>query len=90
MLVVLAMEGRPPMVETVGLTIVLEVAVEVLAAAPTGMAAGTGAIGAATACGAEGGILGGGPPEVVTATLPPSVAAKLGGTTGPWGLLGGI
>ena len=88
MLVVLAMEGRPPMVETVGLTIVLEVAVEVLAAAPTGVAAGTGAIGAATACGAEGGILGGGPPEVVTATLPS--AAKLGGTTGPWGLLGGI
>ena len=76
------------MVETVGLTIVLEVAVEVLAAAPTGVAAGAGAIGAATACGAEGGILGGGPPEVVTATL--TSAAKLGGTTGPWGLLGGI
>ena len=81
MLVVLAMEGRPPMVETVGLTIVLEVAVEVpLAVAPLGVDAGAGAMGAATACGACG-ILGGGPPAVVEAALPS--AAKLGGTTGP-------
>ena len=87
MLVVLAMEGRPPMVETVGLTMVLEVAVEVEAklGAVVEAAAAPGA--EAAAMGAAG-ILGG-PPAVVATALPSPAAAKLGGTTGPCGRLGG-
>ena len=89
MLVVLAMEGRPPMVETVGLTMVLDVAVEVEAKleAVVEAAAAAAPVAVIAAWGAAG-ILGG-PTEVVAIALPSPEVAKLGGTTGPCGRLGG-
>ena len=86
MLVVLAMEGRPPMVETVGLTMVLEVAVEVEAKLEAVVEAAAPGADAAP-MGAAGNL--GGPPAVVATALPSPAAAKLGGTTGPCGRLGG-
>ena len=93
-LVVLAIEGRPPIVETVGLTIVLEVAAVVGGVGAGALMAEGVAFDVVKAAAVVAAAIGppGGPAVVPGGPTGPARPGPpcCGGTTGPCGLFGGI